>query len=167
MRVLGIDPGSLITGYGLVEGDGSNLTHICNGSIVCRNGDLLENRLMEIFDILQGVISSCSPDVVAIENVFVSKGARSALKLGHARGVALLSAVKGGLKVFKYSPMEIKKALTGYGRADKQQVQYMVKRLLGMPSLPDTNASDALAVAICHIHMAGKDLGSRLITDHC
>lgn len=155
MRVLGIDPGSLVTGYGLVEGNGDKLTHICNGRIVCRRGTPLEKRLKEIFDELQEIIKSYNPQVVAVEKVFVSRGAESALKLGHARGVAILCAAIEGLQVFQYTPMEIKKALTGYGMAEKEQVKYMVKRLLGMPYPPETNASDALGVAICHIHHRG------------
>lgn len=156
MRVLGIDPGSLSTGYGIVDGDGKRgFIHICHGRIACERKAPLEGRLKKIFDGLKEIITLHSPAVMAIEKVFVARNASSALKLGHIRGVAMLCAAHEGLEVFQYTPMEVKKALTGYGNAHKRQVQFMVQRFLGIPSIADADASDALAVAICHIHSMG------------
>ncbi len=152
MRVLGIDPGSITTGYGIVEMNGGKLSHIDNGSVTCKKETLLENRLKLIFDSLHDIIASYAPAIMAVERIFVSKGAASALKLGHARGVAILSAVNKNIDVVQYTPMEVKKAVTGYGKADKEQVKYMVAKLLNIPCSLKTDASDALAVAICHLH---------------
>ncbi len=156
MRVLGIDPGSISTGYGVVEGDGKgSLIHICHGRIACGREVPLEGRLKRIFDGLREIIALHSPAVMAIEKIFVARSVSSALKLGHVRGVVMLSAAHEGLEVYQYTPMEVKKALTGYGRAPKGQVQFMVQRFLNIPAMADDDASDALAVAICHIHSMG------------
>jgi len=157
MRVLGIDPGSIITGYGLVDVSGGKLSHIDNGCVACKKGALLENRLKFIFDSLHEVIVRYTPAVMAVERIFVSKGAASALKLGHARGVAILSAVNKNIDIVQYTPTEVKKAVTGYGRADKEQVKYMVAKLLNIPGPLKTDASDALAVAICHLHTVSAE----------
>lgn len=154
MRILGIDPGSRITGYGLIEQHGNRLRHLDNGALLTRSEASLAERLKIIYDGLQQAIATYRPDAVAIEQIFLAKNALSALKLGHARGAALLAAVHAGLPIAEYTPMQVKGAVVGYGRADKQQVQQMVKALLGLPEIAQEDASDALAVAICHAHSA-------------
>ena len=152
MRVLGVDPGTVVTGYGVVEVEKGNLTHICSGSIIPKKGIHLKDRLKLIFDLLRDIIETYQPEVVAVEGGFVATGVTSALKLGQARGVAILSAATMSLAVFEYSPTEIKQAVTGYGRADKTQVQKMIKTLLSLSQPPAPDPADALAVAICHVH---------------
>jgi crossover junction endodeoxyribonuclease RuvC len=153
VRVFGIDPGSERTGYGCVESSGSRHTVVLCGAITAPAGAAFPDRLMRIHRGLAALLLECRPDCVAIENVFHSVNARSALKLGHARGVAMLAAVEAGLPVFEYTPTEIKRAVVGYGRAEKAQVQQMVKLLLGLKDAPTPHdAADALAVAICQVH---------------
>ena len=135
MRVFGIDPGSDRTGYGCVEGDGSRHGIVCCGAITAPPHADFPSKLLQIHARLSALIEECRPDCVAIEGVFFSVNARSALKLGHARGVAILAAVEAGLPVMEYTPAEIKRAVVGYGRADKPQVQHMVKLLLKLPKL--------------------------------
>ncbi len=160
MRILGIDPGSRITGYGIIEKQGNRLLHIDNGAIFTRSDDDLGARLKIIYDGLSRVILDYAPQAVAVEQIFVSKNALSALKLGHARGAALLAGVNAGLPVFEYSAQQVKSAVVGYGRASKTQVQQMVRTLVSLPEIAQEDASDALAVAICHAHSAG--LNNRL-----
>ena len=153
MRIFGIDPGSARTGYGCVETDGSRHTIVVAGAITALPLASFSEKLFQIHRQLATLIAECRPDSVAIENVFFSINVRSALKLGHARGVAMLAAVEAGVPLFEYSPAEIKRAVVGYGRADKPQVQQMIKLLLGLPAVPTPHdAADALAVAICHVH---------------
>ena len=153
MRVFGIDPGSERTGYGCVETDGSRHRVVVCGAISRPADASFPDKLLRIHRQLTTLLAECRPDCVAIENVFHSVNARSALKLGHARGVAMLAAVEAGVPVFEYTPAEIKRAVVGYGRAEKQQVQQMVKLLLGLDDVPSPHdAADALAVAICHVH---------------
>lgn len=152
MRVLGIDPGSRITGYGLVEQQGSRLLHVDNGAIFTDKAKDFPDRLRLIFEGLSRVIAEFAPEVVAIEDVYVSENARAALKLGQARGVAIAAAVHVGLPVFEYTASQVKQAVVGHGRAGKDQVQKMVKALLGLPEIAQADASDAVAVAICHIN---------------
>lgn len=152
MRVLGIDPGSIVTGYGVVEKDSGSLLHVADGTVRAKGSRNLPERLPPIFDGLQEVIMEYQPDAVAIESIFFAKNVKSAAILGHARGVALLAAAKAQLAVFEYSPMEVKQSVVGYGAATKEQVQKMVKALLRTDHLPTSDAADALAVAICHIH---------------
>jgi crossover junction endodeoxyribonuclease RuvC len=152
VKIFGIDPGSDRTGYGCVESDGSRHRIIISGAINAA-GSSFPEKLLKIHTGLAVLLAECRPDCVAIENLFHSNNARSALKLGHARGVAMLAAVEAGLPVAEYTPAEIKRAVVGYGRAEKHQVQQMVKLLLGLPALPTPHdAADALAVAICHSH---------------
>lgn len=160
MRILGIDPGTRITGYGLVEKQGNRLLHIDNGAIVTRSDRELPQRLKAIHDGLVEVIDYYRPEVVAVEQIFVDKNVQSALKLGHARGAALLTGVNAGLPVFEYTASQVKSAVVGYGKAAKRQVQQMVKVLLNLPEIAQEDAADALAVAICHAHSHG--LNSRL-----
>ena len=153
MRIFGIDPGSERTGYGCVESDGRRHVLVTCGAVAAPPGDTLPNRLARIHSELSVLLASCRPDCVAIENLFHAANVRSALKLGHARGVAMLAAVEAGCDVVEYTPAEIKRAVVGYGRAEKPQVQQMVKILLGLGSVPSPHdAADALAVAICHVH---------------
>jgi crossover junction endodeoxyribonuclease RuvC len=152
MRVLGIDPGSNITGYGIVEQQGGRLIHIDNGCIVTETKSPLHVRLKDIYSGLREVIDRYDPDSVSIEDIFFSQNARSALKLGQARGAAILSSVNAGKDVFEYTPMQVKQAVVGYGRATKEQVQRMTRVLLNLPEVAKADAADALAVAICHIN---------------
>lgn len=152
MRILGIDPGSRATGYGLIELVGNRLQHIDNGVIRPPAKVDFAQRLLHIHQELQVVIRQYAPDCSAIEQVFMANNAQSALKLGHARGVAMLAAASAKLDVAEYSPLQIKSAVVGYGRASKAQVQQMVKALLKLPEIAQEDASDALAVAICHAH---------------
>ncbi len=152
MRILGIDPGSRITGFGLIEKQGNRLRHLDNGAISTCSNTPLPDRLQMIYQELVRVIVAYGPDAMAIEQIFMAKNAQSALKLGHARGAAMLAGVNAGLTVAEYSAIDVKKAVVGYGRADKSQVQQMVRMLLGLPEVAQEDASDALAVAICHAH---------------
>jgi crossover junction endodeoxyribonuclease RuvC len=153
VKIFGIDPGSERTGYGCVETDGSRHRVIVCGAITSRPTVSFPEKLLMIHGRLAALLKECAPDCVAIENLFHAKNAKSALKLGHARGVAMLAAVEATLPVIEYTPAEIKRAVVGYGRADKHQVQQMVKLILGLSRPPSPHdAADALAVAICHIH---------------
>jgi len=149
--ILGIDPGSRITGYGLVEALSGKVRCVDYGCIKLGTGRV-ELRLATLFQELLDLGAKYQPVEVAIEKVFVGKNVSSALKLGQARGVALMFAGREGLPIFEYSPTEIKKATVGRGHADKAQVQHMMKVLLGLQSIPPPDAADALAVAICHAH---------------
>ena len=153
MRVFGIDPGSGRTGYGCVETDGSRHRIVTCGAISSPALASFPDKLHRIHSELTRLLEQCQPQCVAIENLFHSVNVRSALRLGHARGVAMLAAVEAGLPVFEYTPAAIKRAVVGYGRADKPQVQHMIKLLLGLAEVPSPHdAADALAVAICHVH---------------
>lgn len=149
-RVLGIDPGSRLCGWGLVECQGSQLVHVDNGVIVLDPKQRLESRLGTLLDAIEGVLSRHRPTTVAVEGVFQHRNPRSALVLGHARGVALAAAARAGLEIHEYTPQQVKKAVTGSGRADKAQVQQMVSLRLSLPETPQEDAADAVAVAICH-----------------
>ena len=154
MRIFGIDPGSLCTGFGCVESDGSRHRLVCCGGIKAPARAAFPERLHHIHSALVEILADCRPDAVAVESLFHAVNARSALQLGHARGVALLAAAQAGLAVAEYPPAEVKRAVVGYGRAEKQQVQHMVTLLLGLAEPPEPfDASDALAVAICHVHV--------------
>jgi crossover junction endodeoxyribonuclease RuvC len=155
VRIFGIDPGSERTGYGCVESDGRRHRLVTCGAITAPPGAGLPQRLSRIYRELSAQLRAAQPDCVAIENLFHAVNARSALKLGHARGVAMLAAVEAGCDVVEYTPAEVKRAVVGYGRAEKPQVQMMVKLLLGLAAAPSPHdAADALAVAICHLHQA-------------
>ncbi len=157
MRVLGIDCGTEFTGFGVVDQlSGSELRFVAAGAIRLYKQQSLPVRLGQVFEELQKIILTHSPDMVAIEEVFYSVNAKTALKLGQVRGVAILAASYSGLEVAEYSPLAIKSAVVGYGKADKHQVQSMIVRLLKLDSPPERlDASDALAIAICHLHTAG------------
>jgi len=153
MRVLGIDPGTLTTGYGIVAEEDHKLFHVASGGISPSGKQPFPKRLQKIYEELVKVIEKHRPHIVVVEDLFVSKNIKSALKLGHARGVAILAAMNAGLPVFEYAPLEVKQAVVGNGKAEKKQVQMMVKALLDLPKVPHpADAADALAAAICHIH---------------
>jgi len=156
VRVFGIDPGSLRTGYGCIETDGRRHRLIECGAIRSPEKASLAARLQQIHDELRRLIDATAPDCVAIENLFHARNVRSALTLGHARGVAMLAAVQSGRAVIEYTPAEIKSSVAGYGRAEKTQIQHMVKILLGLDAAPRPHdAADALAVALCHASHGG------------
>lgn len=155
MRIFGIDPGSARTGYGCVQTDGSRHRLIACGSISAPAGATFPEKLAVIHRELVALIAEHRPDCIAIEDLFHAKNVRSALKLGHARGVALLAAMSANVPIAEYAPAEIKQAVVGYGRAEKRQMQHMVQMLLGLAAPPSPHdAADALAVALCHAHRA-------------
>jgi len=155
MRVLGIDCGSEITGFGVVELAHGKLRYIGAGAIRLKARDSLAQKLDCVFRGIGEVIEREAPQVVAIEEVFYATNAKSALKLGQVRGVAMLAASSRGIEVAEYAPLSIKSAVVGYGKAEKSQVQQMVKRLLELSAIPEpADVADALAIAICHLHTA-------------
>ncbi len=151
MRIIGIDPGSQKTGVGIIDVQGNHLRHVHHSVIRCGKGDF-DNRLLILFSNLKSVIAEFKPETSAIEDVFVAKNAASALKLGQARGALVAACGDCGLRVSSYPPTQVKQAVVGFGRADKQQVQHMVRMLLHPPEPLPEDAADALAVAICHAH---------------
>lgn len=157
MRILGIDPGSLTTGFGVIDYERGRLALVEQGSINTRRGAELAERLEVIHDGLRAVIARTQPAAVAVETPFAGHNVKSLIQLAHARGVALLAARYAALEVFEYAPSLVKSAVVGYGRAEKEQVAKMVRMLLpGCASLKmSADASDALAIAICHAHTAG------------
>ena len=165
MRVLGVDCGGEYTGYGVVEMfDDGKLACLSCGAIKLSPREPLPRRLSRIYMQLGAIISEHQPDEVAIEDVFYALNVKSALKLGQVRGVAMLAAAAAGLEVSEYSPLTIKSSVVGYGRAEKQQVQHMVMRLLALSEPPEPmDASDALAIAICHLHTVGTLLRQRAV----
>ena len=153
MRIFGIDPGSERTGYGCVESSGSRHHLVTSGTLSAPARSTFPDKLLVIHRGLQALLAQHRPDCVAVENIFFAKNVRSALKLGHARGIVLLAASQASIPVAEYTPAEIKRSVVGYGRAEKQQVQGMMKLLLGLDAVPSPHdVADALAVAICHIH---------------
>jgi crossover junction endodeoxyribonuclease RuvC len=152
LRILGIDPGSRVTGYGIVDVSGTRVRFVDCGCVNVRGDDLGE-RLRQIHDAVTAVVLQYAPVEVAAEKVFVHRNAATAIKLGQARGAAITAAVIAGLALFEYSPNEVKQAITGRGHAEKQQIQHMVKTLLALNRLPPPDAADALAVAVCHGHV--------------
>jgi crossover junction endodeoxyribonuclease RuvC len=160
VKIFGIDPGSDRTGYGCIERVGGRQALVICGSLAGPVSASFPDKLKAIHAGLLALLSRHRPDCVAVENIFHARNVRSALKLGHARGVALLAASEAGLPVVEYAPAEIKRAVVGYGRAEKHQVQHMVKLLLGLPAPPSPHdVADALAVAICHLHATSSGLG--------
>ena len=151
MRVLGIDPGSRITGFGVIDIEKGKLKYVTSGCIRMKDKEL-PARLKTIFEGVTEVIDSTGPEFMAIEEVFVSRNVKSALVLGQARGAAISAGVNRGLPAGEYTALQIKKSVVGYGKADKGQVQHMVKSILSLAGLPQEDAADALACAICHSH---------------
>jgi len=155
VKIFGIDPGSGRTGYGCIEIVGSRHRLVICGSLSAPARSTFPEKLHYIHAGLGALLARHRPDCVAVESIFHARNVHSALKLGHARGVALLAASEAGLEVVEYAPAEIKRAVVGYGRAEKRQVQHMIKLLLGLDAVPSPHdAADALAVAICHVHSA-------------
>ncbi len=153
MRVLGIDPGLRNLGWGVIDVDGSRMRHVANG--VCRSdGDKLAERLLSLFEQLSDIVVRFHPDTAAVEQTFVNKNGAATLKLGQARGIALLVPARAGLVVGEYAPNTVKKAVVGVGHADKGQIKYMVSLQLPGVKIAGPDAADALAIAICHSHHA-------------
>ena len=150
-RILGIDPGSRITGYGLLEIDGPNISYVASGCIRPAAGALPE-RLADIYHGVEEVIAIHRPESLVIEEVFLARNPDSALKLGQARGVAIAAGVVHGLPVHEYAARSVKQAVVGTGKASKEQVQHMVRVILKLPAAPAADAADALAIAICHVN---------------
>ncbi|WP_456445224.1 crossover junction endodeoxyribonuclease RuvC [Thiolapillus sp.] len=151
MRILGIDPGSRVTGFGVIDSDGRQSRHVFSGCIRTSSKDF-SARLGEIFNGIQQVLQDHGPEQVAVEQVFMAANAASALKLGHARGAAITAAVVAQLPVHEYTPRAVKLALVGTGAAEKEQVQHMIRLILGLQQPMGLDESDALAVALCHAH---------------
>ncbi|MCL4298372.1 MAG: crossover junction endodeoxyribonuclease RuvC [Anaerolineae bacterium] len=155
MRVIGVDPGTAITGWGIIEGDGNDLKMVAGGVITTLAGTPLPQRLQIIYQELTAIIEEWQPETAALEELFFSKNAKTALAVGHGRGAAMLALANANLSIAEYKPLEVKQALTGHGGADKRQMQQMVKLLLTLDDIPrPDDAADALAVAICHFHSA-------------
>ncbi|MBV7410249.1 crossover junction endodeoxyribonuclease RuvC [Maritimibacter sp. DP1N21-5] len=153
MRVLGIDPGLVNSGWGIIDVDGSRITHVANG--ICHGiGDGLGDRLLALFDQLTAVVTQWCPDQAAVEKTFVNKDGVGTLKLGQARGIAMLVPARAGLPIGEYSPNSIKKTVVGAGHAEKGQVEYMVRLQLPSVQINGPDAADALAIALCHAHHA-------------
>ena len=158
MRILGIDPGLRVTGYGVIDKDGSRLTYVASGVVRTQSGEL-PDRIRTIFLGVGEILASYQPEVSAVEKVFVNVNPQSTLLLGQARGAAIAALTSAGQPVFEYTALQVKQAVVGNGHADKQQVVHMVKRLLSLPGEPTSDAADALACAICHAH-GGMGLGA-------
>lgn len=157
MKVLGIDPGSITCGFGIVEENKKNLLHIASGSIELSRLTLFSERIKEVFNSISTIIEKYNPDEMAIESLFFSKNVKTALRLGETRGATILAAVNAGIPVFEYTPLEIKKSVVGYGSAAKHQIQYMIREILHLNQKEreielNEDAADALALAICHIN---------------
>lgn len=160
-RILGIDPGSRLTGFGVLDFQSDTPMYVASGTVKSIDGGFAD-RLRQIFEAVGGIMSEFNPDIVAIESVFMHKNASSALKLGHARSAALCATFEHGVEVFEYAPREIKQAVVGTGSATKEQVQHMVVTILKLDGTPATDAADALAAALCHCnqHRMHAQLGT-------
>ena len=159
LRILGIDPGSRLTGFGVLDIEADSATYVASGTVQSTDGEF-PDRLRQIFESVAEIVSRYHPDVVAIESVFVHKNAGSALKLGHARSAAICATFDSDVEVVEYAPRAIKQAVVGTGSATKEQVQHMVVALLRLDGEPSTDAADALATALCHGHQ--RQLNSQL-----
>lgn len=149
---MGIDPGTAVTGYGVIHISDGRVSYISHGEIRIRRGIPLSRCLSDLYDQLAPIIRKAEPAAIALEDIFYGKNVKSLIKQGHARGVIILAAAQAGIPLYEYSPLEVKKAVVGYGRAEKRQVQHMVKACLALQDVVPPDASDALAVAICHAH---------------
>jgi len=158
MLVLGVDPGSHVTGYGLVEKTGDRLRCLHAGRITCPAKTPFYNRIHTIFQDMVVLMGRYQPEEMAIEDVFYAKNIKSSLKIGHARGAVLIAAVQSGVRIFEYTPLEIKKSVVGYGKAAKEQVRSMVRIILQLENLQNLDTSDALATAICHLNWSRWDM---------
>lgn len=158
-RILGLDPGLRITGFGIIDQLGNQLRYVASGTIRTKDGEL-PGRLKTLLDGVREVIATYSPDQVAVEKVFVNVNPQSTLLLGQARGAVICGAVSCDLPVAEYTALQVKQAVVGYGKADKSQVQHMVQRLLALDGDPSADAADALACAICHANGSSGALGA-------
>lgn len=155
MKILGIDPGYAIMGYGIVEMKGNHFKPIAYGAVTTNKNMAMPDRLKHLYTGLMEVISEYEPDVVSIEQLFFNTNTTTAILVGQARGVAILACANSGLEIFEYTPLQIKQGLIGYGRAEKKQIQHMVKTILNLKQIPKLDdTADALAAAICHGHCA-------------
>jgi crossover junction endodeoxyribonuclease RuvC len=162
MVVMGVDPGSTATGFGVISVERGRLCHRGHGVLRVNGSETLPRRLSRLFEGLKRILREHKPGALAIEAIFHARNARSSLILGHARGVLLLAAIQEGLEPVEYTPLEVKQALTGFGQATKEQIRYMVQALLSLKEPVPLDASDALAVAICHAHCLGmREVGGR------
>ena len=160
MRVLGIDPGYAIVGYGAIDFTGNKFTVLTYGAITTKAGLLFTTRLEEIYNDMTTLLNRVQPDALAIEKLFFNTNTTTAMDVAHARGVILLAARQQGVPVFEYTPPQVKSAVTGYGLAEKKQVMEMTKNILGLQKVPKPDdTADALAIAICHAHTGGSLLG--------
>jgi len=159
MIILGVDPGSVTTGYGIIRKEKSREAHVASGIVRTSATAAQSKRLWEIYCRLDRVIRQHMPEVMVVESLFHAKNSQSLMKLSQARGVILLLGESHGMEVHEYSPMEIKKGVTGYGRAEKQQMVYMIAKLLNLPNLKSTDQADALAMALYHSHVCGGNGG--------
>lgn len=164
MIILGIDPGMATMGYGVIESSNNRIRVLENGVVTTPSEMETPKRLLNIFNSVEALIQKYSPDAMAYEELFFNKNVKTALTIGHARGAAVLAGARQAIDLYEYTPLQVKQAVVGYGRADKQQVQGMVKLLLNLKEIPKPDdAADALAVAICHMHSAqfGRKLDRR------
>lgn len=150
-RILGIDPGSRLTGFGIIDTDGQKASYVTSGCVRV-TGDTWAERLRVIFDSISQLVTEHQPHEMSIESVFMHRNPDSALKLGQARGAAICAVITNDIPVHEYTPAEIKKSVVGKGNAAKEQVQHMVRALLNLPGNPQADAADALAIALCHLH---------------
>lgn len=164
LRILGIDPGSRATGYGLIDVEGEESVYVAHGCIRCNDEKGLPERLLQIHNFIINIIKTHAPDEVAIESVFVNRNVRSALVLGHARGAAILGVACNGLALSEYAPTQVKSAVVGYGRAEKSQMKHMVRMLLKLERTPAADAADALAIAICHARLRNVPVEQRKLS---
>lgn len=156
MKALGIDPGTAITGYGILEGESDSIRVVDYGCIRTSSKEPSSTRLKKIYSDIKKIISKYKPEYIVVERLFFGANTKTAMAVGQARGVIILAATQAGLEIAEYTPLEVKMALTGYGRADKNQIQQMVKRLLKLKAIPKPDdAADALAVALCHVNSEG------------
>ena len=163
MVILGIDPGYAIVGYGLIEYVGNRFRVFDYGSIQTKAGMPTNERLKIIYDSMTELIARHKPDAMAVEELFFNTNSKTAIVVAEARGIILLSAINAGIDIAEYTPLQVKQAVTGYGRADKNQVQQMTKALLGLDKVPKPDdTADALAIAICHAHSAGSSVYGRI-----
>lgn len=163
MIILGIDPGIAIVGYGLIEYIGNRFRVFDYGSIQTEAGTPTNDRLKIVYDSMTQLIEKYKPDAMAIEELFFNTNSKTAIVVAEARGIILLSGVNAGIDIAEYTPLQVKQAVTGYGRADKNQVQQMTKAMLGLDKVPKPDdTADALAIAICHAHSAGSGIYNRL-----
>ncbi|HIY09326.1 MAG TPA: crossover junction endodeoxyribonuclease RuvC [Firmicutes bacterium] len=163
MRIIGIDPGYAIVGYGVVDYGGNRFSTVEYGAVTTQAGTDFPLRLQEIYAGVEEILRRTGPQAMAVEQLFFTNNKTTGIAVAEARGVILLAASRQGIPVFEYTPVQVKQAVVGYGRAVKSQVQEMTKRLLGLPRIPKPDdTADALAIAICHAHCGGSDLSRRI-----